>query len=70
MDSSITASDERKIQLFSLRTGEQVPSPLSKYQYDHSISSVCFESGNGSLHGPQTPSILVCAKDTVDEWIW
>ncbi|KAJ1714877.1 hypothetical protein NYO67_3011 [Aspergillus flavus] len=65
-----SASDERKIQLFSLRTGEQVPSPLSKYQYDHSISSVCFESGNGSLHGPQTPSILVCAKDTVDEWIW
>ncbi|KAB8074189.1 hypothetical protein BDV29DRAFT_174128 [Aspergillus leporis] len=65
-----SASDERKIQLFSLRTGEQVATPLSNYRYEHPISSVCFESGYRSLHGPQTPSILVCAKDTVDEWIW
>ncbi|KAE8152452.1 hypothetical protein BDV25DRAFT_137901 [Aspergillus avenaceus] len=65
-----SASDERKIQLFSLRTGEQVSSPLSRYQYEHPISSVCFESGDGSSHGPQTPTILVCAKDTVDEWVW
>ncbi|PYH99965.1 hypothetical protein BO71DRAFT_86590 [Aspergillus ellipticus CBS 707.79] len=65
-----SASDERKIQLFSLRTGHQVSSPLSQYQYDSPISSVCFESGDGSLHGPQTPSILVCAQATVDEWIW
>ncbi|KAH8431885.1 uncharacterized protein LDX57_009535 [Aspergillus melleus] len=65
-----SASDERKIQLFSLRTGSQVLSPLSKYQYQHPISSVCFEPGDGSVHGPQTPSILVCSKATVDQWIW
>ncbi|KAF9886654.1 hypothetical protein FE257_011294 [Aspergillus nanangensis] len=65
-----SASDERKIQLFSLRTGEQVSSPLSKYQYGDAISSIHFEPGDGSSHGPQTPSILVCAKATVDEWIW
>ncbi|KAG2412015.1 hypothetical protein HFD88_009571 [Aspergillus terreus] len=65
-----SASDERKIQLFSLRTGEQITSPLSQYQYKHPISSICFEPGDGSSHGPQTPSILVCAKATVDEWIW
>ncbi|PWY94901.1 hypothetical protein BO94DRAFT_213279 [Aspergillus sclerotioniger CBS 115572] len=65
-----SASDERKIQLFSLRTGQQVPSPLSGYQYKNPISSVCFEPGDGSLHGPQTPSLLVCAQATVDEWIW
>ncbi|OJZ92488.1 hypothetical protein ASPFODRAFT_262558 [Aspergillus luchuensis CBS 106.47] len=65
-----SASDERKIQLFSLRTGSQVSSPLSGYQYANPISSVCFEPGDGSLHGPQTPSLLVCAQATVDEWIW
>ncbi|EHA26484.1 hypothetical protein ASPNIDRAFT_122243 [Aspergillus niger ATCC 1015] len=47
-----------------------VPSPLSGYQYANPISSVCFEPGDGSLHGPQTPSLLVCAQATVDEWIW
>ncbi|KAL4890534.1 hypothetical protein BDV59DRAFT_90872 [Aspergillus ambiguus] len=65
-----SASDERKIQLFSLRTGEQISSPLSQYQYKHPISSICFEPGDGSSHGPQTPSILVCSKAAVDEWIW
>ncbi|OJJ47948.1 hypothetical protein ASPZODRAFT_131562 [Penicilliopsis zonata CBS 506.65] len=65
-----SASDERKIQLFSLRTGYQVSSPLSNHQYDHSISCVHFETGDVSLHGPKTPSLLVCARATVDQWIW
>ncbi|KAF7173522.1 hypothetical protein CNMCM5623_005754 [Aspergillus felis] len=65
-----SASDERKVQLFSLRTGEQVFSPLTKYQYANPISSLRFESGDGSLHGPQTPTLLVCSSATVDEWGW
>ncbi|EAW08454.1 uncharacterized protein ACLA_031890 [Aspergillus clavatus NRRL 1] len=64
------ASDDCKVQLFSLRTGDQVSSPLSKYQYSHSISSLRFESGEKSFQGPQTPSLLVCSSATVDEWIW
>ncbi|EAW23501.1 uncharacterized protein NFIA_022120 [Aspergillus fischeri NRRL 181] len=65
-----SASDERKVQLFSLRTGEQVSSPLTKYQYPNPISSLRFESGDGSLHGPLTPTLLVCSSATVDEWVW
>ncbi|PTU23463.1 hypothetical protein P175DRAFT_0515337 [Aspergillus ochraceoroseus IBT 24754] len=65
-----SASDDRKIQLFSLRTGEQVLSPVSKYQYNDPITSVCFESGGLSSHGPQTPSLLVCSQAVVDEWNW
>ncbi|KAL3415427.1 hypothetical protein V8F44DRAFT_486374 [Aspergillus fumigatus] len=65
-----SASDERKVQLFSLRTGEQVSSPLTKYQYANPISSLRFESGDGSPHGPLTPTLLVCSSATVDEWVW
>ncbi|KAJ5211536.1 uncharacterized protein N7498_003182, partial [Penicillium cinerascens] len=67
-----SASDDRKIQLFSLHTGTPVSSPLSKYRYSDPITCVCFESSEGQLnrHGPQTPSLLVCAKATVDQWIW
>ncbi|KAL2853049.1 WD40-repeat-containing domain protein [Aspergillus pseudodeflectus] len=65
-----SASDDHKIQLFSLRTGEGVISPLTKYQYRDPITSVCFESGGLSSHAPQTPSLLVCSEATVDEWIW
>ncbi|KAL2821744.1 WD40-repeat-containing domain protein [Aspergillus cavernicola] len=65
-----SASDDRTIQLFSLRNGEHVVSPLTRYQYRDPITSVCFESGGQSSHGPQTPSLLVCSEATVDEWIW
>ncbi|RAK74846.1 uncharacterized protein BO72DRAFT_190300 [Aspergillus fijiensis CBS 313.89] len=65
-----SATDTGKIQLFSLRNGEQVTSPLSNYQYADPIASVCFESGDAPFQGPQTPSLLVCAQATVDEWIW
>lgn len=64
------SSDDRTVQLFSLRTGDQVVSPLRRYQYPDSIKSICFESGNSSPHGPQTPSLLVCSEATVDEWNW
>ncbi|KAL3439016.1 hypothetical protein BDV09DRAFT_157928 [Aspergillus tetrazonus] len=62
---------DRTVQLYSLRTGEQVASPLTRYRYRDSIRSVCFESGNQSAaHGSQTPSLLVCSEATVDEWKW
>ncbi|KAL4763534.1 uncharacterized protein BDW70DRAFT_13786 [Aspergillus foveolatus] len=62
---------DRTVQLYSLRTGEQVASPLTRYRYRDSIRSVCFESGNRSAaHGSQTPSLLVCSEATVDEWKW
>lgn len=68
------ASDEHTIQLFSLRTGELVsssPSPLSRYKYSKGISSLCFESGGeGGIQAPQTPGLLVCSGDGVDEWRW
>ncbi|KAL3481124.1 hypothetical protein BJX99DRAFT_253784 [Aspergillus californicus] len=67
---SVIATDDRTIQLFSVRTGEQVKSPLTKFRYRDPITSVCFESGGMSLHGPQTPSLLVCSEATVDEWNW
>lgn len=72
----MSATDDRGkdssngVQLFSLRTGQQVSSPLSRFSYAQPIKSVCFESGDGSLRGPQTPSLLVCAKATVDQWTW
>ncbi|KAL4915773.1 hypothetical protein BDW62DRAFT_120209 [Aspergillus aurantiobrunneus] len=62
--------DDRTVQLYSLRTGDHVVSPLMRYQYRDSIKSVCFESGDQSSHGPQTPSLLVCSEATVDEWNW
>lgn len=66
-----TASDNRQIQLFSLHTGAEVSSPLSKYRYSYPITCVCFESSEGShRQGPQTPSLLVCSNATVDQWIW
>ncbi|KAL4884383.1 hypothetical protein BJY04DRAFT_182363 [Aspergillus karnatakaensis] len=64
------SSTEQTIQLFSLRTGEQIISPLTRYRYRDSIRSVCFEAGGRSTHGPQTPSLLVCSEATVDEWNW
>ncbi|KAL4802752.1 hypothetical protein BDV18DRAFT_60752 [Aspergillus unguis] len=68
----ILASEDsqRKIQLYSLRSGEQVVSPLTRYRYADSIKSICFESGGQSVHGSQTPSLLVCSEATVDEWKW
>ncbi|KAL4797434.1 hypothetical protein BDV19DRAFT_45464 [Aspergillus venezuelensis] len=58
------------VKLYSLRTGESVNPPLSRYKYKDPIRSICFESGELSAHGPQTPSLLVCSEAMVDEWTW
>lgn len=66
-------SDEDKIQLFSLRSGELVSpytSPVCRYAHNRPISSVRFEDGDASAKGPQTPGLLVTAGDRVDEWLW
>lgn len=68
-----SVSDENKIQLFSLRSGELVsPSiaPLCRYTYHKPISSVRFEGSDGGVKGPQAPGLLVTAGDRVDEWLW
>ncbi|KAL4999255.1 hypothetical protein BDV10DRAFT_184420 [Aspergillus recurvatus] len=68
--SASPTDSDRTVQLYSLRTGEQVVSPLTRYRYRDSIRSVCFESGDQSAHGSQTPGLLVCSEATVDEWNW
>lgn len=65
-----SVSDERQIRLFSLRTGNQFFCPLSSHQYQHRISYVQFEGGTDSQRGLHTASLLVCARATVDEWVW
>ncbi|BCR84412.1 uncharacterized protein ACHE_11814S [Aspergillus chevalieri] len=68
-----SVSDENKIQLFSLRSGELVSpytSPVCRYTYPKPISSVRFEDGDVSAKGPQTPGLLVTAGDSVNEWLW
>ncbi|OJJ86746.1 uncharacterized protein ASPGLDRAFT_23900 [Aspergillus glaucus CBS 516.65] len=68
-----SVSDEDKIQLFSLRSGELVSpytSPVCRYEHNRPISSVRFEDGDASAKGPQTPGLLVTAGDRVDEWLW
>ena len=65
-----SASDDKKVRLFSLNTGKPVPSPLSKIPYPRPITGMCFEATGMSPHGPQTPSLLVCSEGNVDQWDW
>ncbi|KAJ5892197.1 uncharacterized protein N7473_008425 [Penicillium subrubescens] len=66
------ASNDRKVRLFSLNTGKPVPSPLSKFHYARPITGVFFEPTEPitSSQGPQTPSLLVSAEASVDQWVW
>jgi hypothetical protein len=68
----ILASRDNTIQLFSLRTGQQVPSPLSEHQYSSNPSCVAFEAGNDvpAWKGPDTLSMLVGIDGIVDQWSW
>ncbi|KAJ5925595.1 hypothetical protein N7454_008234 [Penicillium verhagenii] len=64
-------SSDKKVQLFSLRTGTEVSSPLTEYEYSHQVSCVRFEdSEKVSARGPRAPSLLVCAGTVVDQWAW
>lgn len=66
------ASNDRKVRLFSLNTGKPLPSPVSKFHYARPITGICFETTEQikSSQGPQTPSLLVSAEASVDQWIW
>lgn len=61
-----------RIELFSLKTGERISSPLEKYRYQTPVDCLVFEEcGVENRFGPQTPSLLVGAKGgVVDQWIW
>ncbi|KAF4766388.1 hypothetical protein HAV15_010998 [Penicillium sp. str.  len=65
-------SQHCRIQLFSLQTGLQVPSPLTRHQYSSPPSCVRFEYGNDTpeWRGPQGPSLLVGTDDAVEQWTW
>lgn len=67
-------ASENRIVLFSLRTGDEIPStyPISQYRYPTPVSSLRFDNSTdeGCLRGPQTQGLLVCAGDRVDEWNW
>ncbi|KAJ5093133.1 hypothetical protein N7456_008994 [Penicillium angulare] len=66
-----SASDHGKVQLFSLQNGTQVASPLAEAEYTEPISCVRFDSSEEmDINGPQTPSLMVCSRATVDEWAW
>ncbi|KAJ5754044.1 uncharacterized protein N7511_008197 [Penicillium nucicola] len=65
-------SPDNTVQLFSLRTGRQVPSPLSQHTYGSAPSCVSFEAGNDTplWKGPETLSMLVGIDGVVDQWSW
>ncbi|OGE47153.1 hypothetical protein PENARI_c059G10211 [Penicillium arizonense] len=65
-------SPDQTIQLFSLRTGRQVPSPLTERKYSSTPSCVSFEAGNDApaWKGPETLSMLVGIDGVVDQWSW
>ncbi|OQE42086.1 hypothetical protein PENCOP_c004G08695 [Penicillium coprophilum] len=65
-------SQDCKIQLFSLQTGLQVSSPLTRHQYSSPPSCVRFEYGNDTpeWRGPHGPSLLVGTDDVVEQWTW
>ena len=66
------ASQDCKVQLFSLQTGLQVSSPLTGRQYSSPPSCVRFEYGNDTpeWRGPPGPSLLVGTDDVVEQWTW
>ncbi|OQD83872.1 hypothetical protein PENANT_c015G04737 [Penicillium antarcticum] len=65
-------SPDNTVQVFSLHTGRQVPSPLSQHRYKSTPSCVSFEAGNDSpaWKGPETLSMLVGIDGVVDQWSW
>ncbi|KAL1867213.1 hypothetical protein Plec18167_008754 [Paecilomyces lecythidis] len=61
---------DHKPELFSLRTGETVTSPLKKAHHRSQTRAVLFESGDWPALGTHTPRLLVNDGPTVQEWTW
>lgn len=64
----LAKASETSIVLYSLQTGEEIPStyPVSQYRYPEPISALRFDS----VSSGRTPGLLVCAGNRVDEWNW
>ena len=60
------------VQLFSLRTGRQVTSPVTDYSYPRPISCLRFEerATEDVPDGPQSPGLLVGTGTAFDHWAW
>ncbi|KAJ5916193.1 hypothetical protein N7504_000208 [Penicillium tannophilum] len=64
-------SDNQKVQLFSLRTGVEVASPLGDHKYSHPIEALRFGNGEEiSAGGTGVPSLLIGSNKRIDEWRW
>lgn len=65
----LATASETGVVLYSLQTGEEVPStsPVSQYRYPEAVSALAFDSVYGR---GQIPGLLVCAGNRVDEWSW
>lgn len=64
-------SDTQKVQLFSLRTGVEVASPLGDHKYSHPIEALRFGNGEEiSAGGTGVPSLLIGSNKRIDEWRW
>ncbi|KAJ5761062.1 hypothetical protein N7520_008218 [Penicillium odoratum] len=61
-----SASPDKRVQLFSTRTGTLVESPLAYKKYKHEVDCVRFEENVGT----GLPSLLVCANGSLNEWKW
>ncbi|KAJ9192478.1 hypothetical protein DTO027B5_5498 [Paecilomyces variotii] len=62
--------EDHKPELFSLRTGQIVPSPLQEARQRGQTRAVLFESGDWPALGTHTPRLLVNDGPTVQEWTW
>ncbi|KAJ6093382.1 hypothetical protein N7486_008671 [Penicillium sp. IBT 16267x] len=64
-------SDNGKVQLFSLRTGTEVASPLEDFEYSHPIEALRFDNSEiMSAGGSGVPSLLIGSNKRIDEWRW
>ncbi|KAJ5584666.1 uncharacterized protein N7459_004466 [Penicillium hispanicum] len=66
------ATRDNTVQLFSLRTGQQIASPLTEYRYSQPVTCLRFENHapEDVPNGPQSPGLLVGATSVVDHWAW
>lgn len=63
-----TGTESGRVQLFSLKTGTEVVSPLGDHEYSHPIEALRF--GNSEEMSTEVPSLLIGSNKRIDEWRW